>query len=208
MSTPKVTLYPRAVEAMFGGTIGNINTLRLMLLSSAHLPDLTAHRTIADVVAHQIEGPGYVAGGRSVPNAAATFVTANAHPRVRANATQYEIGAIVRPATGNSRIYVCDVPGLSGGAIPTYPTGIGDRVTDGQVTWRCVGMGSIRVTGDPVVWTGAAFGFRWGALYTSDTNNLWGSVDYGGPFNLSGDAVYTSAWDTHEGITTVPVIIL
>ena len=43
------------------------------------------------------------------------------------------------PTTIGSLWYVCTTAGTTGGSEPTWPTNIGDSVTDGTVVWRCEG---------------------------------------------------------------------
>lgn len=55
--------------------------------------------------------------------------------------TNYEIGSIVIPTylkqTGTA--YVVTTPGLSGTSEPDWPTTTGATVTDGAITWECMG---------------------------------------------------------------------
>lgn len=56
-----------------------------------------------------------------------------------ATSTEYSAGDIVRPATANGYIYICQTAGTSSASAPTWPTVIGTTVVDGTVTWRCYG---------------------------------------------------------------------
>jgi hypothetical protein len=54
----------------------------------------------------------------------------------------YEVGAFVTPPDLNGYVYMCVVPGISGGSSaesdePIWPTTEGQTVEDGQVTWVC-----------------------------------------------------------------------
>lgn len=54
--------------------------------------------------------------------------------------TAYALGAQVKPATSPLHIYQATTAGTSGGSAPTWPTTIGATVTDGTVTWTCIGI--------------------------------------------------------------------
>jgi len=53
--------------------------------------------------------------------------------------TAYTVGQEVVPTTANGYYYVCVTAGTSASVEPTWPTTLGDTVTDGGVTWLCVG---------------------------------------------------------------------
>lgn len=73
-------------------------------------------------------------GGQYIPtNFPSTIVS-------RANSTSYAIDAIVKPASGNGRVYRALNVGTTGGSVPTFPTTIGSTVVDGTITWRCDGF--------------------------------------------------------------------
>jgi hypothetical protein len=46
------------------------------------------------------------------------------------------VGEQITPNTLNNHKYICTVGGLGGTAQPTFPTGSGETVTDGEVTWQ------------------------------------------------------------------------
>lgn len=51
--------------------------------------------------------------------------------------TAYTIGDTVKPTTENGYIYKCTSAGTSDSSEPSWPTTIGNTVTDGGVTWEC-----------------------------------------------------------------------
>lgn len=68
-----------------------------------------------------------------------TVVPAQASASSRANTTAYTVGQYVQPAAPNGYYYKCTTAGTSGSSLPTYPTTIGDTVTDGTAVWTCAG---------------------------------------------------------------------
>jgi len=54
-----------------------------------------------------------------------------------AASTAYNQNDTVRPTTPNNYVYRCTVAGTSGSEEPTWPTTIGETVSDGTVTWEC-----------------------------------------------------------------------
>ncbi|RLJ04402.1 MAG: hypothetical protein DRP18_04760, partial [Candidatus Aenigmatarchaeota archaeon] len=61
-------------------------------------------------------------------------------PSAWSASTAYSVGDYVRPTSANGYNYECTVAGTSGGSEPTWPTTLGETVTDGSVTWECVSM--------------------------------------------------------------------
>jgi len=51
--------------------------------------------------------------------------------------TAYSLGDVVRPTTRNGYVYECTTAGTSDAAEPTWPTTVGNTVTDGTVVWTC-----------------------------------------------------------------------
>jgi len=64
--------------------------------------------------------------------------TGQAAPTWQAS-TDYAVGDKVVPTSDNTYYYECTVAGTSGSSEPTWPTTVGDTVTDGSVTWECKG---------------------------------------------------------------------
>lgn len=71
-----------------------------------------------------------------VPRSAATWASTTAYDERQAG--DAKIGDIVEPTTPNGYWYEATVGGTSGASEPTWPTTVGDTVTDGTVTWTCV----------------------------------------------------------------------
>ncbi|HWK45139.1 MAG TPA: hypothetical protein VNT30_10475 [Stellaceae bacterium] len=64
-----------------------------------------------------------------------------------AASTAYAAGTQAVPTADNGFYYAATVAGTSGTAAPTWPTTIGNTVTDGTVTWTCTGAASLWRTG-------------------------------------------------------------
>lgn len=51
--------------------------------------------------------------------------------------TAYSTGGYARPITSNNYFYECTTAGTSGSSQPTWPTIVGNTVSDGSVVWTC-----------------------------------------------------------------------
>ena len=120
------------------------DTIKAMLVTSSYTYS-AAHAYKSDITNEVATGAGYTPGGVTV-TLAQSYVAANSWTVSRANSTAYVAGQIVRPATGNGFVYQALTAGTSGGSVPTYPTTVGGTVTDGGVTWLCVGTGVVAIT--------------------------------------------------------------
>lgn len=69
-------------------------------------------------------------------------VTAAANPAIAAwqSAHAYTLGAQVKPAASPLYAYQALSAGTSGASAPSWPTAVGDVVTDGTVSWVCIGI--------------------------------------------------------------------
>lgn len=90
-------------------------------------------------------------------DAVAPTITAGVGALARANTTAYAQNALVIPATANGFYYKATTAGTSGSAIPTYPTTIGATVTDGTVTWTCMGKVALAADVDYAIRPGGIF---------------------------------------------------
>ena len=177
----------------------NSDSIKVMLCTSSYTPDLDAH-VYKSSVTNEVTGTGYTAGGAVLGSAAVGDFSANTYTTTRANTTAYVVGQIVRPATGNGYLYQCSTAGTSGGSVPTYPTGIGQTVSDGTVTWTNVGRGIMVLSGTNVQWTTASITARYAILYdatpASDaTRPLIALIDFGAD-QTSTAGTFLIQWDT------------
>lgn len=186
------------------------DVIKAMLVTSAYAYS-AAHAYKSDITNEVATGAGYTAGGVTVTLAQA-YVVANSWTVSRANSTAYALGQIVRPATGNGFVYQALTAGTTAGTVPTYPTTIGGTVTDGGVTWLCVGTGVVAVTmSGTASWTapsGQTLTARALVFYDSSpgsdtTRPVIAYVNLGGDVSSTG-AAWTYTPDA-AGIVNIPV---
>lgn len=182
------------------------DTIKAMLVTSSYT--YSAAHAYKSSITNEVTGTGYTAGGVTV-TLAQGYVAANSWTVSRANSTAYVAQQIVRPATGNGFVYQALTSGTSGGSVPTYPTTIGGTVTDGGVTWLCVGTGVVQVTmSGTAAWASSTIIARGVVFYDSSpasdaTRPLICFVDLGGDVS-STNAAWTYTPDA-TGIVNVPV---
>lgn len=178
------SFYGNAIGKAFNKEIDfDSDAIKAMLCTSTYTPDLNAH-IYKSSVTNEISGTGYTAGGVTLSSCALTYTAANSWGTSRANTTAYAAGAIVRPATGNGFLYQASTGGTSGGSIPTYPTVVGQTVTDGSVVWTCVGRAILQFTGSGISWATATLTARYCVIYdgtpgSDATRPLIGLIDFG-----------------------------
>lgn len=176
------------------------DTLKFALATSAYTPNLATHDFFNDVT-NEVTGTGYTAGGVALSSVTWTYTAANSWGVSRANSTAYTLGQVVRPATGNGLLYMAVVAGTSGASIPTYPTVIGQTVTDGGVTWVAIGRAVYALDAADPSWASSTITARYGIIYdstpgTAATNPLIALIDFGadisttaGTFSVPFDAL-------------------
>lgn len=100
-----------------------------------------------------------------------------------ATSTAYSLGNRRIPTSSNGYYYEATVAGTSSGTQPTWPTTLGDTVTDGGVTWVCRGRyNNFPVTTSTSVRTlnGYIFVIVGGDIYNSDLDlpDSWNTSDF------------------------------
>ena len=188
----------------------NSDDIRLTLHTSSYTPNLDTHDYVDDLTNELSTANGYTNGGLALTTEAITYTAANSWATQWAASTAYTVDRIVRPTTGNGKLYRVAVAGTSAGSQPTWPTTVGLTVVDGGVTWECVGSGIIVFDADDAVWASpSTFGpWRYGVLSdrtpgTAGTQPLLGLVDYSTDRTAQGGAV-TEQW-SDQGILQVLV---
>jgi hypothetical protein len=158
-----------ALGSTSSGNAPNVDYLsddiRLALVTSSYTPDLGAHDFWDDVVANEASGTGYTANVSALASKTLTKTAANSWATQWAATTAYAVGDIVRPTSGNTFVYRCVVAGTSGGSQPTWPTVAYQTVTDGSVTWACVGKSVIQLDAADVSWASSTVTARYGVVY-------------------------------------------
>lgn len=189
---------------------GKINwltgTIKCALLSAVPNPTTAVHWS--DVSANEVTGTGYTAGGATVTSPTLTYTAANSWATAWAASTAYAAGAVVRPATGNGYLYQCVTAGSSGATAPTWPTVVGQDVTDGTVTWVCAGTGIVQFSSAAVSWANATISAVAAVFYdatsgVATTEPLIGVQNFGGTVS-STNGTYQLSPDSLGWLVTFP----
>src|SRR3989304_5640328 len=160
------------------------DTMKVMLAASGYTLNLE-HEVFADVT-NEVTGTGYTAGGTTIGTKVVTYTAANSWSPTWAATTAYVAGDVVRPTTGNGKLYVAITSGTSGGTGPTgreptwTTTPNDEQPADGTVTWSCIASSILYLdSADPSWGPGATIsGIRYAILYkdTPTANPLfWGN---------------------------------
>ncbi|MEU8199495.1 hypothetical protein AB0C10_37500 [Microbispora amethystogenes] len=213
-----VAVYGKLQQSLWEGRINfATDTIKAMLLASYTVGSTQdSAQYLSDVVTAGVGveatgggSTGYTAGGQTLTGKTVTYTAANSWSVQRANSTAYTVGDVVRPASANGYLYQAIIGGTSGGSVPTWPTTIGATVTDGGVTWACVGRGVLVVDANDPSWTTGNPGtltashmlvFKdTGTPSTSPVILYW---DLGGSQVASNGGAFTPQLDSTEGLLT------
>lgn len=210
-----VGVYGKLQQSLWEGRINfATDTIKAMLLSSYTVGSTQdTAQFLSDVVTAGVgveaSGSGYTAGGQTLASKSVTYTAANSWSVQRANSTAYAAGDVVRPASGNGFVYQAVVGGTSGGSAPTWPTTIGQTVTDGGVTWACVGRGVLVIDAADPSWTTSNPGTLSAShvLFYKDTGTPSTSPvilywDLGGTQTASNGGAFTAQLDNGGGLLT------
>lgn len=190
---------PGLVALLKGQIDFDDDTIKALLVTSSFTPDFVADDFRNDVD-NEVSGTGYTTGGMAVANLDATLVEDQSLTGWT-TATAYALNDLVRPSTANGYCYRCTVAGTSHASVePTWPTVVGECVTDGTAEWVCFSQDFVvKLDGDDVTWTGATITARAAVLY-KDTGNaatdpLIAYIDFGGDIT-STNGPFTISWDS------------
>lgn len=177
--------YANAFVTVFNHEVDfDSDTIKETLHTATYTPDLAAHKYVSDLTNEVANGGGYTTGGQTVTSCSVTLTIANSWTDQWTLSHAYAADFLVRPTTGNGFVYRVAVAGTSSGTQPTWPTVIGTTVTDGGVTWECVGRRVLVLTGTFPSWTSSTITARYLVLHdhtpaTDATRPLIGLVDFG-----------------------------
>lgn len=170
---------------------GNINwpsdAIKIALLTASASPSLAAWVHYSDLTNEVAAGNGYTSGGATLGSKTHVATVANSWGTQWAGTTAYVAGQIVIPTVANGFVYQCVVGGTSGNSQPTWPTIVGESVSDSGVTWSCLGESVTVFSSAAPSWTVPAAGslaFRYAVIYdaqsgTGATEPLIALVDFG-----------------------------
>lgn len=133
-------LYTKAVLAMVNAETDFDDGMTFVLCTSGYALNRASDAYFNQVTNELATGGGYTNGGQAAGIVTRTHTVANSWATTRAASTSYTVGDVVRPAAANGFLYRATNSGATGSSLPTYPTTLGQTVTDGAVTWECYGI--------------------------------------------------------------------
>lgn len=177
-----VTSFPfhTATTQAFAGNIiykaSGGDTIKMALFSSA--PSLTASTYSA--LTGEVSGTGYTTGGQALSSLTVTETEANSWGTAW-SATTWAVGSIVIPSGGNGSLYVTTNGGTSTGTVPSFPTTVGQTVTDsGGVIWANVGEDVTVFSSAAVSWTSSTITASYAVVYDTSSGANIVMVNFGG----------------------------
>lgn len=151
------------------------DTIKMALFSSA--PTLTT--TLFSSLSGEISGTGYTAGGAALTSITVTETEANSWGTAWAAAT-WAAGAVVIPTTPNGFLYIAPAGGTSTGSVPTFPTIVGETVTDsGSVIWANIGEDITVFSSASVSWTSSTLSASWAVVYDATSGVNIAAISFG-----------------------------
>jgi len=161
------------------------DTIKATLHTSTYTPNRATHDYVDDLTNELATSGGYTAGGVTAGTKTVVTTEANSWGTVHTTSTVFTVDYVVRPSVGNGFLYRCVVAGTSASSAPTWPTVIGTTVTDGTVTWECVGRAICVIDCADFTWSTATFtGARYCVISdrqtgVNSTSPLIGLIDFG-----------------------------
>lgn len=198
------TVYGFAESDAFQGNIKwTTDTIKMALMGSGYTPALSTDHHWSDISANETTGTGYTAGGNTMASLTATETAANSWALTWTASHAYVFGDVVKPGTANGFLYMCVVAGTSAASGPVFPTTYGATVTDGGVTWACMGRNITVFSSASVTWSAATVTASYAVIYdaqtgTAATEPLVNLQDFGGSQTATG-STFTVAPDATYG---------
>lgn len=154
-----------AKEALLGNVRFLADAVSMALLSSSYSSGLGTQSHWSDVVADEISGTGYTAGGVQLTSPSATTTEADSWGTVWASQMNAALGQVIRPSAGNGYLYQAVVAGQAGTSEPSFSTVVGETTVDGGITWLCAGTSITVFSGASVQWTNSTITASFAVLY-------------------------------------------
>ena len=194
-------VYANAVAQAFSANINWLSDSIKLALLTAYTPNLATHVHWSDVLANGTEvsssGTGYTTGGQALTSKTLTVTAANSWATAWQASTVYAAGTIVIPTSPNGYLYQAETAGTSGASAPTWPTVVGETVTDSGVIWTNLGESITEFGSAAVTWSSSTITAAYGVIYdstpaTQATQPLIALLNFGGnqssssgPFTLT-----------------------
>jgi hypothetical protein len=159
---PSFQLYANAQLAAWSGAVGwSSDSVVATLHGPSYLPNLTTDAHVSDLSGELSTGAGYTQGGLALPGRSASYLAAGSWPDVWAPLTSYVVGQVVRPALTPGLLFRCWQAGASGASAPSWPSVLGQSVTDGGAAWLALSAGAVALTASPLQWQSFTASFRY-----------------------------------------------
>ena len=178
--------YRKAIAAFLNKEADwNSDNIYAALLGAGYTPNFDTDDYWIDISANEIaNGNGYTTNGQLLTGCTITYTPANSWGTAHATSTAFAANDVVRPSTGNGYLYRAKVAGTTGGSATTWPTTVGSEVTDGGVTWECVGTGDTVIDANDPSWASSNITARYVAIYDRSPGSdaarpLIGLIDQG-----------------------------
>lgn len=162
MTGIQLALYDKFLTRMAAGLVnwsGN-TALTVTLHTNSYVPDRVNHALVSNLTNELAAGSGYSTGGVTLGNPVVTMTVADSWSAVWSAGTTYRVGQVVRPTVGNGYVYQVTTGGVAGAGEPSWPTTIGECVTDGAARWSCAGRSMVQLDANNLApgWTGFSGG--------------------------------------------------
>lgn len=165
-------IYANAYDQAFSGNINwASDSIKVALVTSSYTPNLATDKYWSTPQADEVSGTGYTAGGVALGTKTHVVTAANSWGTTRANSTAYTYGQLIIPTSANGYLYRVVTAGTSGSSPPSFPTTVGQTVTDGSAELLCAGEEVIVWSSAGASWTGLSATFEYAVLYDAQSGS-------------------------------------